>query len=175
MAVADLKTKARDSFKRKRYELAIEPLDLDLAIEAATGEAERVAEAVPRDVEIEWYGDPDHRSYRVAFDKIEALGYESFHHGQGQWNGVAILSRVGIEDPIGGFGDGGLVTTRDRELAAKLKQMRMHGQSGPYLHPDVGGNFRLDALHQVLDFLISHGIGDEACQDNDCCQQQLNQ
>lgn len=38
---------------------------------------------------------------------FEALGYESFHHGQGQWNGVAILSRVGIEDPIGGFGDGG--------------------------------------------------------------------
>ncbi|PRY24441.1 nucleoside-diphosphate-sugar epimerase [Aliiruegeria haliotis] len=37
--------------------------------------AEIVAHAVPRDVEIEWYGDPDHRSYRVAFDKIEALGW----------------------------------------------------------------------------------------------------
>ena len=36
---------------------------------------------------------------------FEALGYESFHHGQGRWNGVAILSRVGIEDPIAGFGD----------------------------------------------------------------------
>lgn len=36
---------------------------------------ELVARLVPRDVEIEWYGDPDHRSYRVAFDKIEALGY----------------------------------------------------------------------------------------------------
>ncbi len=34
---------------------------------------EIVARAVPRDVEIEWYGDPDHRSYRVAFDRIEAL------------------------------------------------------------------------------------------------------
>ena len=38
---------------------------------------ELVAELVPRDVEIEWYGDPDHRSYRVAFDKIEALGYRA--------------------------------------------------------------------------------------------------
>jgi exodeoxyribonuclease-3 len=37
---------------------------------------------------------------------FEALGYETFHHGQGQWNGVAILSRVGLENPIGGFGDG---------------------------------------------------------------------
>ena len=37
--------------------------------------AEIVAATVPRDVSIEWYGDPDHRSYRVAFDKIESLGY----------------------------------------------------------------------------------------------------
>jgi len=34
-----------------------------------------VASCVPKEVEIDWYGDPDHRSYRVAFDKVEALGY----------------------------------------------------------------------------------------------------
>ncbi len=34
-----------------------------------------------------------------------ALGYESVHHGQGQWNGVAILSRVGIENATSSFGD----------------------------------------------------------------------
>lgn len=39
--------------------------------------AEVVAETVPRDVKIEWYGDPDHRSYRVSFTKIEALGYRA--------------------------------------------------------------------------------------------------
>jgi exodeoxyribonuclease-3 len=38
---------------------------------------------------------------------FSALGYESVHHGQGQWNGVAILSRVGLEDPLAGFDDGG--------------------------------------------------------------------
>lgn len=36
-----------------------------------------VADCMPKPVEIEWYGDPDHRSYRVAFDKIEALGYRA--------------------------------------------------------------------------------------------------
>jgi exodeoxyribonuclease-3 len=34
-----------------------------------------------------------------------ALGYESVHHGDGQWNGVAILSRVGIERESFGFAD----------------------------------------------------------------------
>jgi len=38
---------------------------------------------------------------------FEALGYASAHHGQGQWNGVAILSRVGLTDVVDGFADGG--------------------------------------------------------------------
>lgn len=35
------------------------------------------------------------------------MGYESAHHGQGQWNGVAILSRVGLDDVRPDFADGG--------------------------------------------------------------------
>ncbi len=35
---------------------------------------------------------------------FEALGYETAHHGEGRWNGVAILSRVGVEDVRAGFG-----------------------------------------------------------------------
>ena len=34
---------------------------------------------------------------------FSGLGYESVHHGDGRWNGVAILSRVGIEDAVLGF------------------------------------------------------------------------
>ena len=37
---------------------------------------------------------------------FQRLGYDSVHFGQGRWNGVAILSRVGIEDPVFGFDDG---------------------------------------------------------------------
>jgi exodeoxyribonuclease III len=37
---------------------------------------------------------------------FSALGYESVHHGSGQWNGVAILSRVGLDDAVMGFADG---------------------------------------------------------------------
>jgi exodeoxyribonuclease-3 len=33
-----------------------------------------------------------------------ALGYEAAHHGDGRWNGVAILSRRGLSDVTEGFG-----------------------------------------------------------------------
>ena len=33
-------------------------------------------------------------------------GYDLLHHGEGRWNGVAIASRVGIEDVVTNFGDG---------------------------------------------------------------------
>ena len=39
-------------------------------------------------------------------DVFGEMGYESAHHGQGQWNGVAILSRVGLEDVHPDFADG---------------------------------------------------------------------
>jgi exodeoxyribonuclease III len=34
---------------------------------------------------------------------FQTLGYEAAHHGNGRWNGVAILSRVGLDDPVAGF------------------------------------------------------------------------
>ncbi len=34
--------------------------------------------------------------------ELEMLGYEATHFGQGQWNGVAVISRVGLKNPIFG-------------------------------------------------------------------------
>ena len=51
---------------------------------------------------------------------------------------------------LGGFGDGGMVTTNDDALATKLKAMRMHGETSRYHHKFVGGNFRLDALQAAV-------------------------
>lgn len=39
-------------------------------------------------------------------EAMAALGYESAHFGQGQWNGVAILSKVGLENVHKNFADG---------------------------------------------------------------------
>jgi len=34
---------------------------------------------------------------------LEAQGYQAVHHGQGRWNGVAILSKVGLDDVVLGM------------------------------------------------------------------------
>lgn len=39
-------------------------------------------------------------------EAFEAMGYASAHNGEGRWNGVAILSRVGLDDVVNGFADG---------------------------------------------------------------------
>ena len=51
---------------------------------------------------------------------------------------------------LGGFGDGGLVTTEDDALAEKLLRLRNHGMHPRYYHSLVGGNFRMDALQCAL-------------------------
>jgi dTDP-4-amino-4,6-dideoxygalactose transaminase len=58
---------------------------------------------------------------------------------------------------LGGWGDGGLITTRDGDLAAKLRILRDHGQNPRYHHHVVGLNSRLDAIQAaVLGVKLSH-------------------
>src|ERR671917_1708448 len=49
---------------------------------------------------------------------FQALGYESAHCGQGQWNGVAILSRIGLDDVVDGFADGEAADAEARLITA---------------------------------------------------------
>jgi exodeoxyribonuclease-3 len=50
---------------------------------------------------------------------FSALGYESVHHGDGRWNGVAVLSRVGIDDVVAGFAEGVEADTDTRLITAR--------------------------------------------------------
>lgn len=57
---------------------------------------------------------------------FQALGYESAHHGRGQWNGVAILSRVGIDDVVDGFCEGLEADQDTRLVSATCGGVRVH-------------------------------------------------
>ena len=51
---------------------------------------------------------------------------------------------------LGGLGDAGLVASNDVDLTRRLRSLRSHGQATPGVFAEIGGNFRLDALHAAL-------------------------
>jgi dTDP-4-amino-4,6-dideoxygalactose transaminase len=51
---------------------------------------------------------------------------------------------------LGGFGDGGLITTNDAKLHEALAMLRVHGSRVRYVHEQIGINSRLDALQAAI-------------------------
>jgi dTDP-4-amino-4,6-dideoxygalactose transaminase len=51
---------------------------------------------------------------------------------------------------LGGFGDGGLVTTNDENLARSVRQRRSYGEARKYYHVEKGVNTRLDTMQAAL-------------------------
>jgi dTDP-4-amino-4,6-dideoxygalactose transaminase len=51
---------------------------------------------------------------------------------------------------LGAYGDGGMVTTDDPDLAARLRRLRNYGQTAKYRHTEKGLNARLDTIQAAI-------------------------
>ena len=85
----------------------------------------------------------------IVEDAAQAIGatYRGRHAG--------VLGTIGCfsffpTKNLGGAGDGGMLTTDDPDLAARLRRLRVHGDAGRYEHIEVGLNSRLDALQAAV-------------------------
>lgn len=51
---------------------------------------------------------------------------------------------------LGGFGDGGMLVTRDPDVAEKMLRLRNYGASRKYFHTEAGTNSRLDTIQAAV-------------------------
>ena len=73
----------------------------------------------------------------------------------GEWRMAGEVPTIGTfsffpSKNLGGYGDGGMITTQDERIAARLKRLRVHGGAKQYFHDEVGYNSRLDALQAAV-------------------------
>ena len=78
---------------------------------------------------------------KVIEDAAQAIGTE-------YKNGVRVgsIGDIGCfsffpSKNLGAFGDAGLCTTNDAELAESMRVLRVHGGKPKYFHAVIGGNF----------------------------------
>ncbi len=85
----------------------------------------------------------------VIEDAAQSFG--ATHHGCRS----CALSTIGSTSffpskPLGCYGDGGALFTDDDDLAARMRQIRVHGQAKKHHHPILGVNGRLDTLQAAV-------------------------
>jgi dTDP-4-amino-4,6-dideoxygalactose transaminase len=85
----------------------------------------------------------------VVEDAAQAIGADYHGRRAGALGLLGCFSFFPTKN-LGGFGDGGMVTTSDPALAARVRSLRNHGFAEKYYNREVGGNFRLDALQAAV-------------------------
>ncbi len=91
------------------------------------------------------------RKYGVKLveDAAQAIGATYKDRPAGSMSDLSCLSFYPSKN-LGGFGDGGMVTTNNKRLASKVKMLRVHGCHDRYFHKYVGINSRLDELQAAV-------------------------
>ena len=90
-----------------------------------------------------------HHQLVVIEDAAQAIGAEYKGRRAGSIGHIGCFSFFPSKN-LGGIGDGGMVTTNDPDLAARMRLLRAHGAQPKYYHQLLGGNFRLDAVQAAV-------------------------
>ncbi len=85
----------------------------------------------------------------IVEDAAQAIGAEYQGRRAGVLGTIGCFSFFPTKN-LGGAGDGGIMTTDDPDVAARLRRLRVHGDKGGYNHVEVGYNSRLDALQAAV-------------------------
>jgi len=89
-------------------------------------------------------------------DAAQAIGAEYRGRRAGSIGHIGCFSFYPTKN-LSAFGDGGLLTTQDAQIAQRLRALRVHGSTEKYVHQWVGVNSRLDALQAaVLQVKLRH-------------------
>src|SRR5678816_1336728 len=89
------------------------------------------------------------RGIPIVEDAAQAIGATDNGRRAGSMGVMGCFSFYPTKN-LGGAGDGGIVTTNDDNLAARLRRLRAHGGSTEYQHEEVGINSRLDELQAAV-------------------------
>jgi dTDP-4-amino-4,6-dideoxygalactose transaminase len=85
----------------------------------------------------------------VVEDGAQAIGARYKGRPVGSMGHAATLSFFPTKN-LGCYGDGGMVVTRDPDLAERIRVLRVHGSKPKYYHSVLGINSRLDALQAAV-------------------------
>ncbi len=85
----------------------------------------------------------------VIEDAAQAIGAKYKGRPVGSLGDVACFSFFPTKN-LGAFGDGGMLTTNDPQLEARIRILRVHGAKKKYHHEILGCNSRLDALQAAI-------------------------
>jgi dTDP-4-amino-4,6-dideoxygalactose transaminase len=89
------------------------------------------------------------RKLPVIEDNAQAIGASYKGIRTGSLGDAACFSFYPTKN-LGAYGDAGLVTTNSAELAARIRTLRNHGQTGKYLSTEPGWNSRLDEIQAAI-------------------------
>ncbi len=98
----------------------------------------------------------------VVEDACQAHGAEYFSRKENRWKKAGSMGHAAAFSfypgkNLGACGEAGAVTTRDEEIARKIRMLRDHGQAKKYYHDVEGYNGRLDSIQAgILSVKLRH-------------------